>query len=79
MIRMIIVIGLLAFACRSITAHAQPAPPFCVSQSAVQGLVSAVQTMMEAAAEPQRTAKAVADAVAAQKAEDAKAKEAPKP
>ena len=31
--------------------------------------------LQEAASEPQRTAKAIADAVAAQKAEDAKAKQ----
>ena len=64
-----------------IAAHAQPAQ-FCVSLSLAQTLATALQQdaavlalLQEAAAEPQRTAKAIADAVAAQKAEDAKAKQ----
>ena len=64
-----------------IAAHAQPAQ-FCVSHSLAQTLATALQQdaavlalLQEAAAEPQRTAKAIADAVAAQKAEDAKAKQ----
>lgn len=64
-----------------IAAHAQPAQ-FCVSPSLAQTLAAALQQdaavlalLQEAAAEPQRTAKAIADAVAAQKAEDAKAKQ----
>ena len=64
-----------------IAAHAQPAQ-FCVSPSLAQTLATALQQdaavlalLQEAAAEPQRTAKAIADAVAAQKAEDAKAKQ----
>ena len=64
-----------------IAAHAQPAQ-FCMSPSLAKTLAAALQQdaavlalLQEAAAEPQRTAKAIADAVAAQKAEDAKAKQ----
>ena len=78
---LIIVIGVVALALLGV-AHAQAPAPFCMPQSTVQTIAAALQQdaavmalLQEAASEPQRTAKAVADAVAAQKAEDAKAKQ----
>ena len=78
--RLILVLGLIAAAVRG--AHAQASAPFCMPAATAQAVAAALQQdaavmalLQEAAAEPQRTAKAVADAVAAQKAEDAKAKQ----
>ena len=78
--RLILVLVLIAAAFR--VAYAQAPAPFCMPQSTVQTIAAALQQdaavmalLQEAASEPQRTAKAVADAVAAQKAEDAKAKQ----
>ena len=78
--RLILVLGLLAAAVHG--AHAQAPAPFCMPAATAQAVAAALQQdaavmalLQEAASEPQRTAKAVADAVAAQKAEDAKAKQ----
>jgi len=73
---------LLAALITPIAAHAQTPSQFCMSPAAAQTLAAALQQdaavlalLNDAAQEPARIAKAVADAVAKQKADDA----APKP
>ena len=84
--RLTIVIGLFAFACRTVTAHAQTPPQFCMSQPAAQSVAASLQAavaayalMQDAVAEPQRQAAAVAAAVAKQKADDEAKPAPPKP